>query len=71
MKKAIQRVGLLLVLTAACMCSFAQQKAAEKINLGDPMPALTLTSTTYGNVSAADLKGKVAVSYTHLRAHET
>ena len=61
MKKTIQRMGLLLAMAAMAVCSFAQQTGTEKINMGDPMPALTLTSTTYGNVSAADLKGKVVL----------
>ena len=61
MKKMLKRMILLAVMAAGSVCGFAQQPSTEKINIGDPMPAIQLSSTTYGNVSAADLKGKVVL----------
>ena len=50
MKKMLKRMILLAVMAAGSVCGFAQQTSTEKINIGDPMPAIQLSSTTYGNV---------------------
>lgn len=40
------------------VCGHAQ---TEKIAIGDPMPAISLNSEIYGDITPADLKGKVVL----------
>ncbi len=56
MKAWILASLLLFVSTTA----FSQEKDG-KLKIGDSLPAFTLNSETYGNVSPADLKGKVVL----------
>lgn len=57
MKKHFKLWSVLAMLLVA-VCAQAQ---TEKIKLGDPMPAITLNSETYGNITPDDLKGKVVL----------
>lgn len=61
MKKKVTLIGLLALLLLAVVPGFAQDKSAEKVKIGDDMPALHLQSETYGNITPADLKGKVVL----------
>lgn len=59
MKKII---SMLVCAFALCVTYVSAQTAeAEKIKVGDALPAFTLHSQTYGDVSSADLKGKVVL----------
>lgn len=57
MKKYFKLWSVFAMLLVA-VCAHAQ---TEKIKLGDPIPAITLNSETYGNITPADLKGKVVL----------
>lgn len=55
-------IALLLCVFALCTAQVsAQNGGEEKIKAGDALPAFTLHSGTYGDVSPADLKGKVVL----------
>ena len=58
MKKLIQLVLLMFV---ALSLNAQDKPAREDLKLGSQMPAFTLESSVYGNVTPADLKGKVVL----------
>lgn len=59
----MKRVTTLLSIIFFATTIFAQseEEAANIVNKGDYLPDFTLSSTIYGTVSAADLKGKVTL----------
>lgn len=55
--KSLKTWSFLTMLLIA-VCGHAQ---TEKIAIGDPMPAISLNSEIYGDITPADLKGKVVL----------
>ena len=52
---------MLLAVLAFTSCIYAQQGIKERIKVGDQLPQFELQSSVYGNVSSAQLKGKVVL----------
>lgn len=52
----MKKIGILLLML---VCAFGVR--AQELKVGDSMPKFELTSTVYGNVKPADLKGKVVL----------
>ena len=57
----MKKITLFCVAAFFSMLSFAQDKSADIIKVGDDMPAFTINSTVNGTIQSKDLKGKVVL----------
>lgn len=57
----MKKVILFCMITLCSLLSFAQDKNADIVKVGDSMPVFTLNSTVNGVVRSEDLKGKVVL----------
>ena len=57
----MKKITLFYIAALFSVLSFAQDKSADIIKVGDNMPAFTLNSTVNGVVQSKDLKGKVVL----------
>ena len=56
----MKKLSLLFAIMLSTVALCGQQKGKE-LALGSPMPQFTLSSSVYGNLASADLKGKVVL----------
>lgn len=61
MRKMYQIVAIALTLLISVPVFAQSQQAREEMALGAALPAIELSSTVYGNITPADLKGKVVL----------
>lgn len=54
-------IKLMVLPALLCCLSLGVYAQAEKVNIGDNLPQFTLKSDKYGNITPADLKGKVVL----------
>lgn len=54
-------IKLMLLPALLCLFALGANAQAEKVKIGDNLPQFTIKSDTYGNVTPADLKGKVVM----------